>query len=54
LPGMRERAKKIGTQVEIWSQSGAGMEVELRIPARLAYASQENDNSNSWFRKVWK
>jgi len=52
LPGMRERAKKIGTQVEIWSQSGAGMELELRIPARLAYASQEN--SNSWFRKVWK
>lgn len=52
LPGMRERSKKIGTPVEIWSQSGAGMEVELRIPARLAHASQEN--GNSWFQKMRK
>jgi nitrate/nitrite-specific signal transduction histidine kinase len=54
LPGMRERAEKIGTQVETWSQSGAGTEVELRIPARFAYASQNNYGLSWWFRKVWK
>jgi len=54
LPGMRERAEKIGTQVETWSQSGAGTEVELRIPARFAYASQNNNGLSSRFRKVWK
>jgi len=54
LPGMRERAKKIGTRVEMWSRSGAGTEVELKIPARLVYASEVDGNPNSWFRKRWK
>jgi len=38
LLGMRERAKQIGGQLEIWSQTGAGTEVELMIPAAAAYA----------------
>jgi signal transduction histidine kinase/ligand-binding sensor domain-containing protein len=38
LPGMRERAKLIGGKLVIWSQVGAGTEVELRIPAAAAYA----------------
>jgi len=54
LPGMRERAKKIGTQVDVWSQSGAGTEVELRIPARWAYASDVIGTSVPWYRRVWK
>jgi len=54
LPGMRERAQKIGTQVEMWSQSGAGTEVELRISARLAYAWDANGSRTPWFRKLWK
>jgi signal transduction histidine kinase len=37
LSGMRERARKIGAQLNIWSQSGAGTEVELTIPAKVAY-----------------
>ncbi|TFW16795.1 sensor histidine kinase [Duganella callida] len=37
LVGMRERAKRIGGQLAIASQPGAGTVVELRIPARLAY-----------------
>lgn len=52
LPDMRERAKKIGTQVDVWSQSATGTEVEVKIPARLAYAS--NTNLAPWFRRVWK
>jgi len=36
--GMRERAQKIGAQFDIWSRPNAGTELELQIPARLAYA----------------
>jgi signal transduction histidine kinase len=39
LQGMRERAQQIGGQFEIWSQAGAGTEVELRIPGPIAYAA---------------
>ena len=39
LPGMRERAKAIGAQLEIWSERGAGAEVELAIPASVAYGT---------------
>jgi signal transduction histidine kinase len=42
LLGMRERAKRIGGQLEIWSQEGAGTEVELRIPGSIAYVAAEN------------
>jgi signal transduction histidine kinase len=35
--GMRERAKKLGAHLEVWSKPGAGTEVELRVPANVAY-----------------
>ncbi len=38
LQGMRERAQQIGAQLEIWSQAGAGTEVDLSIPGAIAYA----------------
>jgi signal transduction histidine kinase len=38
LQGMRERAEQIGAQLEIWSQAGAGTEIDLRIPGPIAYA----------------
>ncbi len=37
LAGMRERAEQIGAKLEIWSEIGAGTEVELRIPGSKAY-----------------
>ncbi|SEL10047.1 Signal transduction histidine kinase [Pseudoxanthomonas sp. GM95] len=37
LPGMHERAKRICAQLQIWSRPGAGTELQLRMPARLAY-----------------
>ena len=39
LSGMRERAQKIGGQFNIWSNPGAGTEIELTIPSQLAYPS---------------
>ena len=49
LPGMRERAQKVGGQLKIWSQVGAGTEIELAIPAPIAYPPSENSRS----RWVW-
>jgi len=37
LPGIRERAKQVGAQLDVWSKLGAGTEVELRIPGSIAY-----------------
>jgi signal transduction histidine kinase/ligand-binding sensor domain-containing protein len=48
LPGMRERAQKAGARLDVWSRTGAGTEVELRIPAGVAYVSDPN---GSW---LWK
>jgi signal transduction histidine kinase/ligand-binding sensor domain-containing protein len=37
LLGIRERARQIGAQLEIWSELGAGTEIELSIPGSIAY-----------------
>jgi signal transduction histidine kinase len=39
LAGMRERAVRIGAQLNLWSEVGAGTEVELRIPGSVAYGA---------------
>jgi signal transduction histidine kinase/ligand-binding sensor domain-containing protein len=38
LPGMRERAETLGAQLFVWSERKAGTEIELRIPANIAYS----------------
>jgi signal transduction histidine kinase/ligand-binding sensor domain-containing protein len=45
LPSMRERARNIGAQLDLWSRTGVGTEIELRIAARLAYASGSDEVS---------
>jgi ligand-binding sensor domain-containing protein len=37
LSGMRERSKKIGAHLSISSRAGAGTEIDLSIPAKVAY-----------------
>jgi len=37
LANMRERAEQIGSVLSLWSELGAGTEVELRIPRSVAY-----------------
>lgn len=32
LPGMRERAERIGAKLTLWSRFNAGTEVELLVP----------------------
>jgi signal transduction histidine kinase len=48
LPGMRERAALIGGKLTVWSQVGAGTEVELRVPASIAYTA---DRRASWLSR---
>jgi signal transduction histidine kinase len=44
LLGMRERAKRIRGRLTVWSRVGAGTEVSLIVPARMAY---DRGNSNT-------
>jgi ligand-binding sensor domain-containing protein/signal transduction histidine kinase len=37
LRGMRERAQQIGARLDLWSELGAGTEVQLTVPAAVAY-----------------
>jgi ligand-binding sensor domain-containing protein/signal transduction histidine kinase len=37
LPGMHERAQRIGAQLNVWSRPGAGTEVEVSVPGSIAY-----------------
>ena len=37
LPGVGERAKRMGAQLKLLSEPGAGTEAELTVPARIAY-----------------
>jgi signal transduction histidine kinase/streptogramin lyase len=56
LPGMRERSESFGGRLHIWSERNAGTEVELRIPAKVAYAQAPPSTSSrlgdlfSWLR----
>ena len=50
LLGMRERAAKIRAHLTIWSKPGAGTEVDLRVPADVAYRRSQNAprRTRSW------
>jgi len=48
LRGMRERAKVIGGNLELWSELESGTEVELTIPASTAYTAVP-PRRHSWF-----
>jgi signal transduction histidine kinase/ligand-binding sensor domain-containing protein len=48
LPGMRERAKSFGGKLEVWSEHGAGTEIELKVPAAVIYG-KSNAPGKPWF-----
>ncbi len=49
LRGMPERAAAIGGKLAVWSEVGAGTEVELRLPARTLYATSAR---RSWLSRL--
>jgi signal transduction histidine kinase/ligand-binding sensor domain-containing protein len=52
LVGMRERAVKLGAQLEIWSSPGAGTEIDLRVPAKVAYRTAVTLLRSTWWRRT--
>jgi len=50
LPGMRERATLMGAKLTVWSEVDAGTEVELRLPAGIAYATSRK---RSWLSQAF-
>jgi signal transduction histidine kinase len=57
LIGMRERAKKLGGQLDVWSKPRAATEIDLRVPAAVAYrrTAVRSGKTRSWwtiFRSV--
>ena len=46
LPGMRERSESFGGRLHVWSEENAGTEIELRIPAKVAYAQPPASTSS--------
>jgi signal transduction histidine kinase len=52
LPGMHERARKIGAHLEIWSRNRLGTEVELRVPASIAYRDGNHVSPWQWLRRL--
>lgn len=52
LVGMRERTQNIGGQLKIWSQEGAGTEIELAIPAAIAYTLYGKTVRWHWIKRL--
>jgi signal transduction histidine kinase/ligand-binding sensor domain-containing protein len=51
VPGMRERAKRIGGRLDVWTGIGAGTEIELGIPGSIAYGTSSGRTILGLFRK---
>ena len=49
LLGMRERARNIRANLRVWSEPGAGTEVELWLPAKLAYRKTPRGAQGRWW-----
>jgi signal transduction histidine kinase len=54
IPGMRERALRIGSRLEFWSEVGAGTEVQLTVPASMAYEKRRDRRRFRLFRTAGK
>jgi ligand-binding sensor domain-containing protein/signal transduction histidine kinase len=52
LRGIRERAERIGARLDFWSELGEGTEVELAIPAAVAYENTRDSYRAKLLRKV--
>jgi ligand-binding sensor domain-containing protein len=50
LPGIRERAKQIRSELDFWTENRAGTEVQLLVPASVAYKASFNRSVFKLFR----
>ena len=54
LPGVRERARQIGAKLDVWSEAGAGTEVQLVVAASVAYKKTSDRSGFRMFQRNWK
>jgi ligand-binding sensor domain-containing protein/signal transduction histidine kinase len=54
ISGMRQRCAKIGSPLELWSRPGAGTEIEVRVPAAIAYPQTGKGGRNRWPRRLFR
>jgi signal transduction histidine kinase/sugar lactone lactonase YvrE len=52
LPGMRERAERIGAKLHVWSSATAGTEVELSVPSHIAFQDQPSNGMLGWLMQI--
>ena len=52
LRGIRERVERIGANLDVWSETGAGTEFQLTVPARIAYDGSGDSLPFRLLRKV--
>ena len=52
ISGMRERAQRIGSRLDFWSEMGAGTEVQLTIPAAVAYEKRRHNRRFRLFHRA--
>jgi signal transduction histidine kinase len=50
LPGVRERGKLVGAQLDFWSEAGAGTEVQLTVHAAVAHGKSRESRAFGFFR----
>ena len=51
IQGMCERARQIGASLDFWSEGRAGTEVQLTLPAKLAYEPSRRRSRFTQFRR---
>jgi hypothetical protein len=49
---MHERAERIGARLKVWSREGIGTEVELSVPADIAFRFPSSDRRLKWFNRI--
>jgi signal transduction histidine kinase len=52
LPGMRERAERIGAKFHVWSRPAAGTEIELSVPSHIAFQPQSSPRAPRWLPRL--
>ena len=52
LPGMRERAERIGGRFRVWTREGGGTEIELSVPSRVAFGSESRGPLGTWWTSL--
>ena len=54
LPGMRERAERIGGRLRVFSRATSGTEVELSVPSHVAFQFTSANRLRRWFGRYFR